>query len=75
MPVDMCYSRLDELPPPLFALLALHPFLIQDGDLGVIVFLQLRKLGHGVLEDFIVDPVYGSSSVAEAPTDWGALTW
>ena len=72
---EIWYARLDELPPSLLALFALHPLFVQDDELRVVVVLQLRELGHRVFEDLIVDPAQSSSRFAETPTDWEERTW
>ena len=49
-------SRGDEVVPALLARLALHPVLVELGDLGVVVLRELGELLHRVLEDLVVNP-------------------
>ena len=55
------YARLDELAPPLLAVLALHPLLIELDDARVRLLEELREVRLQVLEDLVVESARGPS--------------
>ena len=50
------HKRIDKLPPPLLAILALQPFLVHLCELLVRVFRQFRKCLERMLEYLVVQP-------------------
>jgi hypothetical protein len=49
------HARLNEHPPPLLALRALHPVLVELGELRVVVLRELRERLERVVVDLLVD--------------------
>ncbi len=50
-------ARHDELSPAFHSILALHPLLIELGEVGVGLRGEFRESFHGVLEYLIVEPI------------------
>lgn len=49
------HARLNEHPPPLLPLRALHPVLVELGELRVVVLRELRERLERVVVDLLVD--------------------